>query len=132
MSDATNERPGEAIRVGYHALYPVLSDDGQRMWASQPEGKAIAVDVVCDSDLALIERMSEELAAKQVGSDERPGESGDMERLIVDQGPRNDLLARLQAELVAAKAENGRLKAYLEAAERRADEAQKKLEQLCW
>lgn len=70
MSDTT-------IRVGHHALYPVTSDDGKRMWASQPEPEAVANDVVFDSDLALIEAMASELASKPSDTTtEWPGEAG--------------------------------------------------------
>lgn len=69
MSDTT-------IRVGHHALYPVTSDDGKRMWASQPEPEAVANDVVFDSDLALIEAMASELASKPSDTTtEWPGEA---------------------------------------------------------
>ena len=111
MSDAT-------IRFSHYALYPVLSDDGQRMWASQQEPEAVANDVVFDSDLALIEAMASELASKPSDTtNERPGEAGD-ELTTVMQGCENNeergryalpiaikQIAKLADELVAVEAE---------------------------
>ena len=84
------------IKVSHYALHPVLSDDGQRMWASRPEEEATADDVVFDSDMALIERINVELATNQATC----------ERWSAD-------YARLADELLVVKAENEKLKTRL-------------------
>ena len=61
------------IVVGFCALYPVLSDDGTRMWASRPEPECTALDVVYDSDESVLDAALDTRAAFRLNCSALPG-----------------------------------------------------------
>ncbi len=115
-----DEASDATIRVGDHALYPITSDDGQRMWASQPEGAATALDVVFDSDLALMARMVDDLATLQA----------DCERWSGLYAKEADELVAVKARLAEVGLERDMEQQRAEAAETRVKELDKALRDL--